>query len=158
MAKGTQHAAHSLIAAPIAGAALGYLVAPATGLGAAIGCVLGILVGSDLDQVDQVVIHTAERKFIKYIPVLGYLWLALWDPYARLIPHRHPLSHFPIVGTLGRVAWLRFVARVVGWDVLAIDARILLGVVAGLLISDTLHWFADGCPVGGNRCLITLKL
>lgn len=131
---------------------------PLAGAGAVIGCLAGILIGPDLDQIDQAVIHHGERRFIKYVPVLGYLWLALWDLYARMIPHRHPLSHFPGIGTIGRVGWLLFVARVIGLDVLAVNHEFLVGVVAGLAIGDALHWLLDSCPIGGKKCLITLNM
>lgn len=34
------------------------------------------------------------------------LWWLYWWPYSRLIGHRSPLSHCPIIGTLIRVAYL----------------------------------------------------
>lgn len=158
MASGKKHAIVSVCAAPLAGAALLAALGPKAGVGAAAGCLAGILIGPDLDQIDQAIIHHGERRFIKYVPVLGYLWLALWDLYARLIPHRHPLSHFPIVGTAGRVGWLLWVVRVVlGFDILTVDHEFLVGVVTGLAISDALHWIMDSCPVGGKRCLLALS-
>jgi uncharacterized metal-binding protein len=157
MASGKQHAIVSACAAPLAGAALTAALGLKAGAGAAAGCLGGILVGPDLDQVDNAIIHHGERRFIKYVPVLGYLWLALWDLYARLIPHRHPLSHFPGIGTIGRVGWLLFVVRVLGFDILTVDHEFLVGVVMGLAISDTLHWIMDSCPVGGKRCLLALS-
>lgn len=147
-----------MCAAPLAGAALTAVLGPRAGLAAAAGCLAEILIGPDLDQVDQAIIHHGERRFIRYVPVLGYLWLALWDLYARLIPHRHPLSHFPVLGTAGRLGWLHLVARAVGLDPFAVDPELFIGMVTGLLVGDTLHWVMDSCPVGGKKCLITLSL
>lgn len=35
---------------------------------------------------------------------VGWVWTAYWWPLAAMIPHRHWLSHFPVVATA--VAWL----------------------------------------------------
>ncbi len=65
----------------------------------------GLLVNPDLDvrhfTHDDAVVRKSVGRF------LAGLWYALWWPYARLVPyHRHPLSHFPLAGTFGRVLYL----------------------------------------------------
>lgn len=82
------------------------------------------------------------------------LSLIFW-PYAVVIPHRHWLSHLPIVGTAGRLAYILFLA----WEVALITGQIdwLLWVLSrvtwywpvlvGLEVVATLHWVADGCPL-----------
>ncbi len=69
------------------------------------GCMAGLLVNPDLDvrhftHAEQVVRKSVGR-------LLAGLWYALWWPYSRLVPfHRHPMSHFPIVGTFGRILYI----------------------------------------------------
>ncbi len=143
---GKAHAAASLLAAIPTGLLVAAMVDPWVGLFAAAGCVLGIFVGPDLDQIDQIIIHHGERKLIKWLPVVGYLWLAVWDPYARVCRHRHVLSHFPVVGTAGRVAYIHACLRIfsVQWP---LSTEMTIGLVAGLLTSDILHWAMDGGPI-----------
>jgi uncharacterized metal-binding protein len=43
---------------------------------------------------------------VRWLAPLRYLWVALWWPYAKLIPHRSFCSHGPLVGTAGRLLWL----------------------------------------------------
>ena len=122
------------------------VVDPWVGFAAALGCVIGILVGPDLDQIDQVIIHHGERQLIRYLPIVGYLWIALWDPYARVCRHRHVLSHFPVVGTAGRIAYIYIWFRVfnVTWP---LPLEMTAGLAMGLLASDILHWAMDGGPI-----------
>jgi uncharacterized metal-binding protein len=76
------------------------------------GCLAGLVIDPDLDirhftHAEYVLRHSAGR-------FLAGLWYGLWWLYARLIPyHRHPLSHFPLVGTLGRVLYLLLVVELV---------------------------------------------
>lgn len=64
------------------------------GWGAA-GAYAGLWVNPDLDLKGN-----ARARWRK----LGLGWL--WIPYDRLIRHRSPLSHGPIIGTAGRLAYL----------------------------------------------------
>ena len=143
---GKAHALASLSAAipsGLIGAAMG---GPVVGLGMAAGCLIGVLLTCDIDQIDDGTIHTAEKWFIRYVPVLGYLWLALWDPYARCVRHRNLLSHFPLLATGGRVGYVYLWLRVfkLSWP---LPPELTIGMIAGLTISDILHWVMDGGPV-----------
>jgi uncharacterized metal-binding protein len=81
----------------------------------------------------------------------GFLWTWLWYPYARAIPHRSPWSHWPILGTVMRLAYLSIPiiavmalchARIdwaVFWDWLPA----ILAAVAGLGVSDFGHFVLD---------------
>jgi uncharacterized metal-binding protein len=66
-------------------------------------------VSPDLDQEGY---SALEIEAVRALGPLGYLWLALWWPYAKLIPHRSFWSHGPLVGTAGRLLWLFLVCPV----------------------------------------------
>jgi uncharacterized metal-binding protein len=163
MASGTEHTVTSVAAAaPLAvsvpliaygtGADVG--TALVAGAATAAGCLAGVALSPDLDQET---LTKSEWIIVKWLPTLGWVWPALWDLYARLLPHRHALSHLPVVGTAGRLGYLwawwaliRFaLAQTTGVRATlpAVPAGVLALTVAGLLLSDTLHWLMDGCPV-----------
>lgn len=143
MATGKQHAKASLILAIPAGVGVG-LINPLAGAAACVGCLLGIPIGPDLDQEG---ISAAEWKIIKWTLGLGFLWLMFWWPYALIHSHRG-VSHIPIVGTLGRLLYMAILLIII-WLILGckplpvIDPWLLKGLVAGLILSDILHWVMD---------------
>lgn len=100
--------------------------------------------GPDLDQEG---LSVAEWQIIKKTFGLGFLWLMFWWPYAVLIPHRHWTSHAPIVGTLGRLAYIAFAMVCLfwftGWSVPKIPLWLVESFVTGLMASDTVHWARD---------------
>lgn len=56
---------------------------------------------------DQFGIVTSEWWIIKKFSILGWWFVGLFDPYARIIPrHRHFLSHGIFIGTLGRIIYI----------------------------------------------------
>ncbi|RYG70557.1 hypothetical protein EON80_07640 [bacterium] len=110
MASGRIHAACSVALAAVSlGVVSGATGDFKTGLACATGCLFGIMMTPDLDQEG---LSRSENNIIKWTMGLGFLWLMLWYPYARLIKHRSPLSHFPILGTAGRLLYLFIVAAV----------------------------------------------
>ena len=128
---------------------------PWTGLAAALGCLLGLLIDPDLDQE----MITRSRWRIIKVPVvgilLGSLWVGLWLPYALMMPHRK-LSHVPILGTMTRLAYLAIFVVVLGvlsyfgvipwipWHYLSqVDPVLLIYGIGGLCISDIGHWYRD---------------
>lgn len=124
-----------------------YLLAPyphteRIALGA--GCLAGILITPDLDVDGLVASHGVMRSSLGALP--GFLWRLLWLPYSYLIPHRHWLSHAPIIGTAGRLAYMAGLAWLV-MRLLSIPIPPLpywsIYAVAGLAVSDALHWLAD---------------
>jgi len=149
---GKAHATASIAASLPTGLIVGLALGPDVGLCAVGGCLLGIFVNPDLDQLT---IERAEWKIIKWLPVIGWAWLMLWDVYARVCKHRGFLSHFPAIGILGRVGYLElwdlafWLARGQPAPVMVTPAqmRCALGAFIGLAVSDTLHWLMDGCPV-----------
>lgn len=113
------------------------------GLAAASGCLLGILMSPDLDQES---LSTAEYKLIKYTLGLGFLWTMVWFPYALCLKHRSPLSHWPLLGTAGRLAYVGIfvlIALHFGWKPPQISWALLAWGVVGLAISDAAHWYMD---------------
>lgn len=147
MSSGKVHAKHSvLLALPAAFAINAALCLVAAG-GAAIGCgLLGQVLSPDLDQQN---LTRSEWIVLRRLGPLGGLFVAFWWPYAWLIPHRHWASHFPIVGTAGRVAYLLILPALYCWwkcpalSFPPLCAQILTGAFIGLCVSDTAHWIAD---------------
>ncbi len=82
-----------------------------------------------------------------------FFWHAYWLPYAFAITHRHPLSHTPVVGTIGRLLYLApgylLLTYLVGGKLLGLewpmvpDLGYLGYVLLGLTLSDTMHWVRD---------------
>ena len=111
------------------------------------GCLVGVLITPDLDMHHDVHSHQVVRKTLG-MP-LAFLWRGLWWLYARLIPyHRHPLSHWPVLGTVGRLAYLASIALLVTFFLnipLPEVQKItwLPWVAGGLPMADILHWVMD---------------
>lgn len=111
---------------------------------------------------------------ISYTPLLGFaisagallnLWLSpdldlskcnalrrwgpigfIWHPYRKVIPHRHALSHLPVLGTMGRVFYLAVpVSPFFGLEWLG--SEWLQAGIVGLILADILHWIFDGLPL-----------
>lgn len=151
MASGKVHNAASAVLALPLGIALAVLREPVEGIGAALGCLSGIVLTPDLDQVG---ISISEWGMVKKLGPLGFLWMALWYFYARVIPHRSPLSHWPILGTALRLVYclalLVAIWIILGRPVLpqmpAWGWVFLRGWLRGLVVSDTGHWVLDLCP------------
>jgi uncharacterized metal-binding protein len=113
------------------------------------GCLLGLVVEPDLD-VNR--ITESERRLLRTFGPVAYIWIGLWLPYAIALPHRSPLSHMPILGTLLRLAyalgWLWLLCNALGmwnWLFVAVQANLeaLEWLVLGLCIVDMGHWIAD---------------
>ena len=118
----------------------------------ALGCAFNLVCGPDLDQ--EMV--TENEWFLLRIPVIGWLigtvWVALWFPYALLMPHRKA-SHTPVLGTVTRLAYLVTAYLLVAaaadyfwidwWPPVGFDYWLLLSFVGGLIIADAGHWARD---------------
>ena len=120
-------------------------------VGSALGCLSGLLVEPDLDVDD---ITKSEWRVIKRLWVFGMLWVAFWYPYARLIPHRSPLSHFPVLGTgirllymWGMFALIISLLKLPGQWLVAVadfvDGPLFVPWLFGLVVSDTGHYVMD---------------
>jgi uncharacterized metal-binding protein len=121
------------------------------------GCLTGLIINPDLDirrftHAEQVM-RASGGKLGR---LLAGLWYTLWWPYAHLIPfHRHPLSHFPLIGTILRLVYLAaaigLAAWLASWVVALPDPTPLFGLLAplfgwgfgGLASVDGLHTLMD---------------
>ena len=124
-----------------------------TALGFAAGCAVGLVVTPDLDVRQRSTHSETIMRRSGGCPV-GLLWNLLWLPYAYLIPrHRHPLSHWPLLGTVLRLVYQLAVPAVAWWvlgHIVALPALQRLALtpligwgIAGLMLVDTLHYVMD---------------
>lgn len=129
---------------------------PALGLGGAatgllvFGALTGLVMNPDLD-VDG---GSDAFRIVRSLggPILSAAWRVFWFPYAKLASHRSFWSHFPVVSTLIRVAYLSaFICPVslgilsyLGWPWPTLDQLTPLGFwLLGLMLSDAVHFIHD---------------
>ena len=138
----------------------------------AYGAVAGIFVSPDCD---------ADKGFVAYGYIrkrLGdwaeYLWDRVWYMYRRSVKHGSELSHFPVVSTFGRLAYLFFFVIVLPYLLLSVvfpfdiwselswwvrQCMTYWRVFVGLMGVDFIHWFLDIATVKGQfnlRSLLTM--
>ena len=77
-----------------------YYYAPEAVAPVLIGATIGAFITPDAD-VDH---KTKPEDVLRQIPVLGIVFQTAWYPYALLHRHRG-VSHVPVIGTLGRMAY-----------------------------------------------------
>jgi uncharacterized metal-binding protein len=113
------------------------------------GCLAGILITPDLDFDEPVRSHYVVERSFGFLP--GLAWRLLWLPYSKVIRHRSPLSHTPLLGTMLRLAYIA-VFVLIGLIVTEMAFPSLERAqlpywypwaIFGLMISDALHWLAD---------------
>lgn len=140
MPDGRIHSTASMAGAVIVPAAMAYYGFPTSEI---IACSLGFLaslqVNPDLDL---------NTRFPKSKP-WKWLWWMLWFPYSRLIGHRSPYSHLPILGTAFRIMYL-IPFGLMGFALTNVSVSIPEGVIEyfifGLAISDIIHIAMDVIP------------
>ena len=163
MASGKVHNTVTVTAATATGIAL-YLTTtmPVIAiLAVVVGCLMGIYLTPDLDMPTY---NRTENKLRKSkfppLAILGQLYILYWLPYSWAIPHRSPVSHAPILGTVIRILYILAVtsfllvlaglpfsfvpsnAIFIFWAYISSSQYVGYG-IAGLMISDTLHWVFD---------------
>ena len=113
-----------------------------TGMLIASGCVLGIFVTPDLD-LGETYSFSLIRKYLGRFPYL--LWRAYWRIFCVLIPHRHFLSHFPIVSTVFRSLYLfsPLLAVILAFFPDFSTVNWFFWVFVGMVIVDVVHWAMD---------------
>jgi len=158
MSSGKTHGrATLLLVAPVAIASV--IIFPTDPLLAAVigatGCATGLVIDPDLDIES---ITMSEWRMIKKLWIFGMLWVAFWYPYAMLIPHRSPLSHWPILGTAGRVSylfvWVKITAVMFGCSLpilTIVNQPVFMIWFFGLAIADTAHFVMDVISSGLKR-------
>lgn len=180
---GYYHGRITLFLAPVS-AAFGFLamliatadvlMAIAGAVAGLCGCAIGLVIDPDLDQE---MVTSSEWRMIKapesllFGPLrqsriaksvvhavgaaIGGIWVGLWMPYALLMPHRSALSHFPIVSTVIRCAYLYIISWVGRWLIFKVTGwylwvwlapegyQILTVAIIGLMLSDLGHYLRD---------------
>ena len=107
----------------------------------ALGTMLGYLAGSIIDpDLDLMGVTKAEGRMMK-IPILGHVLFGIWSMYGSIFRkhHRSFWTHSYLFSTLIRWA-LQFFWLGYNWPVLW---PTLIGVYAGLSVSDALHIYLD---------------
>jgi uncharacterized metal-binding protein len=103
MSAGYVHTRASLILA--SGFVLGTLVTrDLQDLQYVLGALTGVMISPDCDVDSRFIAYTYIKKRLGY--PAWWLWDKLWHFYRKSIKHGSELSHFPVVGTLGRLAYL----------------------------------------------------
>lgn len=159
MASGINHVKGTvLLSLPVALLAVGWGAGTTGAVACGAGCLAGVFLSPDLDISSRT--HS-EYLVYRYLGrFLGVVWFAFWWLYARLTPHRSPLSHWPILGTIGRflyvyifggllwygAAWL--VTGSAAWIPLFqwLQAPLFAWALIGLVLADTLHYLMDFLP------------
>lgn len=152
MSSGRVHTTATVVSTPLIGlVSLVIIQDPRSSLITCLGCLSGIFLTPDLDQIT---ISFSEWKIIRWTFGLGYFWLAFWGPYATFIPHRHVFSHGPVISTLGRVLYIyAMISLYQGIGFFPEVSLPSLGdlfflwevqdFLLGLLVSDIVHWVFD---------------
>lgn len=111
---------------------------------AALGSFSGLVVEPDLDQDYQAAPLGTMRETGG--DLLAKLWQLYWTPYARAIPHRSLLSHFPVIGTVGRLIYLAplYALPVAVWTYFfGFPTAQIFAYTVGLCWCDTMHYIMD---------------
>lgn len=121
----------------------------------ATGALIGTLVSPDND-VDAGNLSYAYMAKVGKLP--ERLWSGIWFMYRRSLKHGGELSHFPVISTLGRIAYLYFFLLVIPYLALTIfipynlntefawwvaKIAVYWKVVVGLMAADTIHYILD---------------
>lgn len=124
----------------------------------ATGSLLGVLLSPDLDVDNPIHSNYIIGKYFGCIG--GAVWFAFWRPYAWFIPHRSPLSHWPVLGTMLRVLYMIALSTPLwflltlflfgaGQSLPAVSPALkesMSWALLGLMISDTMHYVMDYLP------------
>ena len=116
------------------------------------GVAVGLLVSPDLDLNNG---NVSDSMIRKVFPPAQTVWRLAWSPYSKLVPHRHPISHFPFLGTVLRIGYLLGVVNVFSvvtylvmkWFGLDDSVSVIFfwnwSFVFGLCHADIVHWAVD---------------
>ena len=131
---------------------------PVSSLPYAVGSLVGIFISPDQDvdngNISNKIIRNRMGRMVERA------WDGLWYFYRKSLKHGSELSHFPVVSTIFRLAYLFFFLMVLPYTLLEIIAPgawdiwseliwwIELGakhykVILGLMGSDLIHWALD---------------
>lgn len=98
-------------------------------------CWLGLILTPDLDSDNGCIAYYHLRRVS---PILERIWYYIWWPYSRMFQHRSFITHWPVVSTAFRLAYIL-------WPLWLIFGFFLppAWVFVGLCISDIIHWVMD---------------
>lgn len=159
MASGKAHATASILLTVPAGIlALGLGGDWGDAAACAVGSLAGVLLSPDLDVDNPIHSNYIVGKYMGCIG--GAAWFAFWRPYAWFLPHRSPLSHWPVLGTLLRLLYMIALSAPL-WFLFtlfwfgagqslptpgpALQENLTWGVI-GLMLSDAMHYLMDYLP------------
>lgn len=135
----------------------------------ALGALIGTVLTPDLD-VDKGFVGDEYVK-ARFGKAAYHVWRACWHFYRRSVKHGSELSHFPVLGTLFRLAYLFFFSIVIPTYALAIFFPIdptqeifwwynqvmsRPKIIVGLMASDAHHYFMDVATVDNKFNLESL--
>ena len=158
MASGINHLRGTLLITVPAGLlAAGLGAGPAGAVACSAGCLAGIILSPDLDVPSRT--HSEYLVYRALGRFFGAVWFAFWWLYARLIPHRSPLSHFPLIGTFSRFLYVYLLGGVLWYGATSIAGSpawiplfewlripVFSWAIVVLDASDTLHYLMDFLP------------
>lgn len=138
------------------GSRLGWVYVTTAAIATLAGYRLALYVSPDLDLLG---LSVSEGLLLRRYGILGLLVVMWFMPYAYVMRfvgfgrkgHRNFFSHFPGVGTLIRHRWLFLPADVVllwsgSADLQTVYLAIMVGLLLGGTIADTIHYIADFYP------------
>lgn len=134
-----------------------YLAMPQA-LALAGGVLAGLILSPDLD-VDGFTMSNYYASGLGRLPAMT--WWLLWRPYAWVVPHRSPLSHWPLLGTVLRLGYLWGVIYLVALGLHQVAPVAIpqihfipwwgLYAFSGLTLADFGHWVLDNTIKGQKR-------
>lgn len=106
----------------------------------AAGAFLTVIVNPDLD-IDRgnMGMSLVEKT---YYPA-GIIWRHFWRPYALLIKHRSPISHFPVLSTVLRLVYMYPLIYLFNKLLGGGGLQIPVDFVLWMIVSDIAHWLMD---------------
>jgi uncharacterized metal-binding protein len=120
------------------------------------GCVTGLMVTPDMDVNNG---NISDHYIRKVSRPAQWLWRLFWTPYALLVPHRHFVSHFPIVGTILRIGYFFLIINLLNlvWSFIIglFDTVSFVWIwdwsfFFGLAHVDAVHWAVDNTIKGSE--------
>ncbi len=120
------------------------------------GILLGTLISPDLDIDSGNISDTMIRKVSRPAQIV---WRVAWQPYGWIVPHRHPISHFPFLGTVLRIGYIFGIINVILLILnLFFDSVSFIWIwnwsfFFGLAHADLVHWAVDN-TVKGKESMI----
>lgn len=148
MPSSRSHDTISLVAAPVVYA--GALLVTSSDQQSAVTITAAFLVSAMMLSPD---LDTRSRPYYRWGMIRG-----IWLPYRWLVPHRSPISHSFVIGSLLRLIYLLLLLSLAltpfGIDLVSMtinDGGVVLSIVIGSILADGLHIIADRIVTGAKR-------